>query len=48
MLGRDFNGNRARESQEYSRNSIEYKNTGRYICSIFLLYSCLGFPVKSL
>ena len=29
-----------REPQEYSRNIIEYKDPGRYIPVIFLLYSC--------
>ena len=28
-----------KESQEYGRNKIEYKDPGRYILIIFLLYS---------
>ena len=40
-----------RKPQEYSGNTIEYKDPGRYIPILFLLCSwvpCLGFPVKSL
>ena len=38
-----------REPQEYSRNRIEYKDPGRYIPFMFLLYSCgslFGVPSK--
>ena len=44
-------GNPNRETREYSRDIMEYKDTGRYIPIIFLLYSevpGLGFPLKSL
>ena len=30
-----------REPKEYSRNIIEYKDPGRYVPIIFLLYSCV-------
>ena len=33
-----------REPQEYSRNTIEYKDPGRYILGV----PYLGFPVESL
>ena len=38
-----------REPQEYSRNMMEYKDPGRHIPIIFLLYSwgpLLGVPIK--
>ena len=38
-----------REPQEYSRNIIEYKDPGRYIPIIFLLYfwgSLFGVPIN--
>ena len=38
-----------REPQEYSRNLIEYKDPGRYIPIIFLLYSwgsLFGVPIR--
>ena len=38
-----------REPQEYSMNVIEYKDPGRYIPIIFLLYSCcslFGVPIR--
>ena len=40
-----------REPQEYSRNIMEYKDPGRYIPIIYLLYSWgsrFGVPVESL
>ena len=36
---RDSTGNPDREPQEYSRNIMEYKDPGRYIPIIYLLYS---------
>ena len=42
-------GTPKREPQEYSRNIIEYKDPGKYIPIIFLLYSqgsLLGVPIK--
>ena len=42
-------GTPSRESQENSRNTIEYKDPGRYISILFLLYSwgCMfGVPIK--
>ena len=38
-----------REPQEYSKNLIEYKDPGRYIPTIFLLYSwgsLFGVPIR--
>ena len=38
-----------RVPQEYSRNIVEYKDPGRYIPIIFLLYSwgsLFGVPIK--
>ena len=37
-----------REPQEYSRNILEYEDPGRYIPTIFLVYSyhILGVPIK--
>ena len=38
-----------REPQEYSRNIMEYKDPGRYIPIIFLLYSwgsLFGVPIR--
>ena len=40
-----------REPQEYNRNIMEYKDPGRYIPIIYLLYSWgsrFGVPVESL
>ena len=37
------------EPQEYSRNIVEYKDPGKYIFIIFLLYlgvPCLGFLLE--
>ena len=42
-------GTPKREPQEYSRNTIEHKDPGRYIPIIFLLYSwgsLFGVPVS--
>ena len=38
-----------REPQEYSRNLVEYKDPGKYIPIIFLLYSwgsLFGVPIR--
>ena len=43
------NGNPNGEPQEYSRNIADYKDPGRYVSIVFLLYSCgflFGVPSK--
>ena len=48
QISNNLLGTPNREPQEYTRNIIDYKDPGRYIPFIFLLYilgvHCLGFP----
>ena len=44
-------GTPSKDPQEHSKNIIEYKDTGRYVPIIFLLYSwgsLFGAPISTL